>query len=1067
MRQHQRHKQHVAYRTPNVRTFRKGQYAITFAVALVMAVTAPFAVGKLNLNRLFADTTSEAAGALPDLVLNDIYLDGSTLTVEAGNNSSVAIPEDTAGSTYIYIDDVLTWTYSWTTLGDKSFLGPQGVSKIQPQTLTGEHKVGACVDANNVVTESNEDNNCLYVTLGSTGGDTGNYDDVGDGYCDNSLEWDVDCNDAVNQDQQDQQNNNYGTCPDGGTWVSQGGTAGYCMDDKNQQDQQDQQNQNNGTCSDGGIWVSQDGDNGYCMSQKDIDRSAKDAQKWLTEQTKGIERLVKDGQRWAKQVERDFTQQLKDLERMQDADADFIAKNQSTIEEAMGKVDDYLSELDKLSATAKSFLEGQKSLYETAQSTGDYSEFWNNTRGYDWVWWTNEALNTDLEHLQRREMYGNWLVQYEQLAAAYSNADETLPQEVTDMKSFMDDTINAADSAYNDVLTIKEEFQSASPSDLVASEDAYDSYASLHDDMQTAAQDMRDAFSEIDDAYPWDVFQGAWDNLNGAQQNQFITEQVDQIRTEIQDFIDGPLADAAAAGKDTTKLEKLADKGLEICDAIDTAVSDGAYDVVDNLFNKLDKLGSIAEREAAKLGMDLGGDKGSLVDTQAVQQDAFAQNYGLEGDAQDLLTTILQQVPQDVLQQYVGGETMQQLKDMLQAQADNGNVDFKLDSLMTVTGYIDEENATTMLDNKQTLVTAINDLDSNLDDYESLKPATQKSVENFLGDLAKPIFVGDGAVQAEGLVTKISDAVGQLDKGEITQTEFNTTLNDAKNSLGDLKEQNKTDQWKEAGIPKDVDPVDDWSAPYILEAQSVGAMTGDRDANGNLKGTFRPGDQLGVNEWIKMVTVAADIPTNSKTDNSSAQGDWSKTYVGGAENAGIENFGTEALGTVDVKQSATRAEAVSFAIDTLKASGYDMPEVTNPEKAFSDIGDLDPKLQEDIAIAKDLGLVSGNPDGTFAPNDVFQRDQAAKIVTKVMDVLNGKTDAAGTTTSIDVFIKEVDSDLNNIGNGTTTGTDNGNTVHSGAGNTEGDNTNIDNTGETYTNTGNGTQPEFNDEVPSI
>lgn len=57
------------------------------------------------------------------------------------------------------------YTYSWSTLADTDFLEVGGLSAMQPDALTGSHTVMACVDPNGVVTESDENNNCMTVTF--------------------------------------------------------------------------------------------------------------------------------------------------------------------------------------------------------------------------------------------------------------------------------------------------------------------------------------------------------------------------------------------------------------------------------------------------------------------------------------------------------------------------------------------------------------------------------------------------------------------------------------------------------------------------------------------------------------------------------------------------------------------------------------------------------------------------------------------------------------------------------------------------------------------------------------
>ncbi len=104
---------------------------------------------------------------LPDLIIEDIYLDGDALSVVQKNQSRVGIGKRLRdeGHTYIYIDGALEWTYSWSTLRDKSFLNAGGSSIIQPQRLDLGHTLKACIDINDVINESDEENNCLELLL--------------------------------------------------------------------------------------------------------------------------------------------------------------------------------------------------------------------------------------------------------------------------------------------------------------------------------------------------------------------------------------------------------------------------------------------------------------------------------------------------------------------------------------------------------------------------------------------------------------------------------------------------------------------------------------------------------------------------------------------------------------------------------------------------------------------------------------------------------------------------------------------------------------------------------------
>jgi len=100
----------------------------------------------------------------PDLTILDIYDDNGKLSVKIGNIGTATAPSNT-GSLYIWIDDELKWTYRLTTLYDKYYLVLGGMTLVQPQILSGQHKIKAFIDPDNVVVELDENNNVLEKTL--------------------------------------------------------------------------------------------------------------------------------------------------------------------------------------------------------------------------------------------------------------------------------------------------------------------------------------------------------------------------------------------------------------------------------------------------------------------------------------------------------------------------------------------------------------------------------------------------------------------------------------------------------------------------------------------------------------------------------------------------------------------------------------------------------------------------------------------------------------------------------------------------------------------------------------
>jgi|GEM_PF-4104405 len=99
-----------------------------------------------------------------DLVIKDMRLENQILTFDVGNQGDADLEEPV--HFYIWIDGNLKWTYLTKTWANQDFARSMGHSRVQPQRLEGEHHVRACIDANNVVDERDEGNNCLERKLG-------------------------------------------------------------------------------------------------------------------------------------------------------------------------------------------------------------------------------------------------------------------------------------------------------------------------------------------------------------------------------------------------------------------------------------------------------------------------------------------------------------------------------------------------------------------------------------------------------------------------------------------------------------------------------------------------------------------------------------------------------------------------------------------------------------------------------------------------------------------------------------------------------------------------------------
>jgi hypothetical protein len=142
----------------------KNKKFIYFAVALLFVVIAgsvylSSAGGQDLLGRFGGGARGQA-----DLVVQEISVDSDNkLSIQVGNEGSRNVRSSAAGHTYIYLEDMSdpAWTYAWSTLTDQNFRTAGSSSTLQPQKINDVYTVQACVDAKEVVSESDETNNCL------------------------------------------------------------------------------------------------------------------------------------------------------------------------------------------------------------------------------------------------------------------------------------------------------------------------------------------------------------------------------------------------------------------------------------------------------------------------------------------------------------------------------------------------------------------------------------------------------------------------------------------------------------------------------------------------------------------------------------------------------------------------------------------------------------------------------------------------------------------------------------------------------------------------------------------
>ena len=117
----------------------------------------------------------------PDLTVTDVRLDSRNQVVyEVANQGDEDVDASLSGVQTISVDGVVEKSYSWSSLGDTDFLTAGESSTLYTDALAeGIYTVEVCIDTTDVVTESDETNNCFSteVTAVAVGDDDDDDDD--------------------------------------------------------------------------------------------------------------------------------------------------------------------------------------------------------------------------------------------------------------------------------------------------------------------------------------------------------------------------------------------------------------------------------------------------------------------------------------------------------------------------------------------------------------------------------------------------------------------------------------------------------------------------------------------------------------------------------------------------------------------------------------------------------------------------------------------------------------------------------------------------------------------------
>lgn len=183
-------------------------------------------------------------------------------------------------------------------------------------------------------------------------------------------------------------------------------------------------------------------------------------------------------------------------------------------------------------------------------------------------------------------------------------------------------------------------------------------------------------------------------------------------------------------------------------------------------------------------------------------------------------------------------------------------------------------------------------------------------------------------------------------------------------------------------------PRSHWAYEAITEMAEKGIIKGYSD------GKFRPDNKISRAEFAKIMIAAAGIEINNDRNVKQTFADvdrdhWAFLYVELAKNY-LTGYKSGSRYTYKPNEAAVRED---IAVALVRLMGYDRTKKANEDTLdrFRDEDDISRALRPYIAIAVDTDLIKGFSDRTFRPQAAITRAEAAMLLYRAIDKLDGDT----------------------------------------------------------------------------
>lgn len=169
-----------------------------------------------------------------------------------------------------------------------------------------------------------------------------------------------------------------------------------------------------------------------------------------------------------------------------------------------------------------------------------------------------------------------------------------------------------------------------------------------------------------------------------------------------------------------------------------------------------------------------------------------------------------------------------------------------------------------------------------------------------------------------------------------------------------------------------------WALEAVEQLSSMGVINGYED------NTFRPDNNVTRAEFLKMLIELTGVSEKKEAlFNDVKESDWFYSYVVSAYGAGFaQGYNNFFYPNNDI----TRQDMCVMCMNVLKY--YDF-QTSEAQLDFSDKEDIADYAASALQTLYDMKIISGMPDGSFKPENTATRAEAANVIYKMWNVLEG------------------------------------------------------------------------------